>query len=100
MLNPALSLPMEAIRDLCRRYQVRELSVFGSALDDRFTPQSDLDLLVEFHPEARAGFIEFLQLKEDLESLVGRRVDLVSKSGLHHLIRRNVLETAEVVYEA
>ena len=95
-----IDVPMDELMELCRRYQVRELAVFGSALRDDFRDDSDIDLLVEFDPEARVGLIRFYQLQFELERLFHRSIDLVSKAGLHRVIRGHVLASSEVVYAA
>jgi uncharacterized protein len=93
-----LSANAGAIQEICRRYRVRELSLFGSALGNKFGPESDFDLLVEFQPDACIGLVEYGQLQIELGSLLGRKVDLVSKPGLKPLIREAVLKTAEPIY--
>jgi len=95
---PRLQLPMAAIGELCRRYQVRELSIFGSALRADFG-DSDIDLLVSFKPEAHVGF-EFVQFQRELSEVLKRDVDLVSKDGLKPAIRDRVLAEAQVLYAA
>lgn len=89
---------MDALIRLCRRYQVAELAVFGSALRDDFRADSDIDLLVEFEPDAPRGLFRFVQLQYDLEDLFGRQVDLVPKDGLKPIIRDDVLASAHVIY--
>jgi hypothetical protein len=86
--------------ELCRRYQVRELSVFGSAARGEMRPNSDIDLLVEFLPDADVGLVEHAGLMLELERLLGRKVDLVSKNGLKPRIRLSVLADARLVYAA
>ena len=88
------------LAELCRRYQVRELSVFGSAARGEMRPDSDIDLLVEFLPDADVSLIEHAGLMLDLERLVGRKVDLVSKKGLKPRIRPFVLADARLIYAA
>jgi hypothetical protein len=88
------------LADLCRRYQVRELSLFGSAARGEMRPDSDIDLLVEFLPDAQVDLVDYAGLMLDLSRLVGRKVDLVSKNGLKALIRNSVLEEARLVYAA
>jgi uncharacterized protein len=83
--------------DLCRRYHVRELSLFGSAARGEMRPDSDIDLLVEFLPDANVGLLEHAALMLELAQLVGRRVDLVSKRGLKPRIRDSVLADARLV---
>ena len=89
-----------ALSELCRRYEVKELALFGSAVCGEMRPGSDIDLMVEFEPGATIGLIKFESLIEDLESLIGRRVDLVTKRGLKPWIRSQVLSEARIVYAA
>jgi predicted nucleotidyltransferase len=95
---------LESRRDelfaLCQRYGVRELALFGSALGADFTTESDIDLLVEFAPEVRVGFLTLSRMRRELEALLGRRVDLVPKNGLKPMLRHAVLAEAEVLYAA
>jgi predicted nucleotidyltransferase len=88
------------LAELCRRYQVRELAVFGSAARGEMRQDSDVDLLVEFLPGAEIGLLEHAGLMLDLSELLGRRVDLVSKRGLKALIRDSIIREARPVYEA
>jgi predicted nucleotidyltransferase len=86
--------------DLCRRYQVLELSIFGSAARGEMRPDSDIDLLVEFLPHAEVGLVEHAGLMLDLQRLLERKVDLVSKNGLKPRVRPFVLADAQLVYAA
>ncbi len=95
-----IEVDQERLGEICRRYQVRELSVFGSAVRGELRPDSDLDFLVEFLPHAEIGLLEYAGLMLDLSTLMSRKVDLVSKSGLKPLIRSSVLEEAELLYAA
>ena len=88
------------LADLCKRYGVRELSLFGSAARGEMRADSDIDLLVEFLPNARVDLVEYAGLMLDLSQLLGRKVDLVSKNGLKPLIRASVLEEARLLYAA
>jgi predicted nucleotidyltransferase len=99
-MTQELDFPMEAISALCRRYQVRELALFGSSLRQDFDAESDIDLLVEFEPEAQVGFMALSRLQRELESIFQRPVDLVPKGGLKPAIRQVVLSSAEVLYAA
>jgi hypothetical protein len=92
--------PREKIAEICRRYQVRELSVFGSAVRGDMRPDSDIDLRVEFEPDARIGLFEFAGMEEELAALVGRKVDLVSKRGFKPRVRPYVLRDAIILYAA
>ncbi|HEY7034042.1 MAG TPA: nucleotidyltransferase domain-containing protein [Thermomicrobiales bacterium] len=91
-------LPLDKIRDVCRRHHVRELSIFGSALREDFRPESGIDLLVDFEPDARIGLIEFGKMRQEFETLLDRKVDLVVKEGLRSFLRDEVLSTAQTLY--
>lgn len=94
-----INLPIESIAEICRRYGVAELAVFGSATTKRFRQESDVDLLVKFKPETRIGLMGFGRLQDELSDLLGREVDLVSKNGLKEVIRDQVLQEAQIVFE-
>lgn len=82
-MHPLLADNRDAIAALCRRHGVRKLEVFGSILRQDFdSGASDVDLLVEFDPSATRSFSNFLALKEALEALLQRPVDLVEPSAI------------------
>ncbi len=95
-----LKIPTEQLADFCRRNQVQELALFGSAASGIIGPESDIDLLVTFLPEARVGFLTLARMQHELEELLGRKVDLVPKGGLKPMIRDSVLASARVLYTA
>lgn len=86
----------------CQRWQIAELSFFGSVLRDDFSPDSDIDILVKFHPDAKPTLFDMVNMRTELEALLGRRVDLVSRRGVeasrNPLRREAILTSAEVVY--
>jgi predicted nucleotidyltransferase len=86
--------------EVCRRYGVKELSLFGSAVRGEMRPESDIDIMVEFEPGVRIGLIKFESLASELESLARRRVDLVTKRGMKPWVRTRVLKDARVIYAA
>lgn len=94
----AIDLPLAQIGDLCRRYHVQELSLFGSILRSDFRPDSDVDFLVEFEPDAPIGLLDYCALQNRLAELIQRRVDLVSKDGLKMPIRDTVIASARMIY--
>ncbi len=100
IVQDRIPLPMDAIADVCRRYYVRELALFGSVLRDDFRDDSDIDVLVEFEPGAPIDLILYVRLGRELSALLGRRVDLVEKPGLRQFLRDEVLRTAQVLYAA
>jgi len=95
-----LRIPFEELTNFCRRYQVRELALFGSMLRQDYRSDSDVDLLVSFEPAARVTFLTLARMQRELEALLGRTVDLVPKDGLKPVIRDHVLATARVLYAA
>lgn len=99
MNTQAPEFPTTALVDLRRKYQVRELSLFGSEVRGELRAGSDLDFLVEFEPQARVGFLALSGLSRELSALLHRPVDLVPKAGLKPTIRGQVLVEAEVVYK-
>lgn len=99
-MNPAIEIPQDRVADLCRRYKVLQLALFGSALRDDFGPDSDVDFLVEFDPTAQIGFLTLAKLQRELSAMIHRRVELVPKHGLKDRIRQAVLASAKVVYAA
>jgi predicted nucleotidyltransferase len=96
----AVEIPEARLKEFCRRYRVRELSLFGSALREDFAPDSDVDVLVEFEPAAQVGFMTLSRMQRELSELLRRRVDLVPKPGLKEKVRQAVLDSAEVIYAA
>ncbi len=84
----------------CNRNQIRRLSLFGSALSDRFGPESDVDLLVEFEPGAKVGLFKLAALQLELEGLIGRKVDLRTLQDLSRHFRNEVARSAAVLYAA
>ena len=86
--------------ELCRRWGIRELAIFGSALREDFGPESDVDLLVDFAPGTVLGFRIF-ELERELSQLFGgRRIDLVPRKFLSPRLRKRVLAEAQVQYAA
>ena len=89
-----------SLAEVCRRYGVKELSLFGSAVRGEMRPESDIDIMVEFEPGVRIGLIKFESFADELESLAGRRVDLVTKHGMKPWVRTRVLKDARVICAA
>src|SRR5258708_28892372 len=100
MIASGIEIPDAEIAAICRRYQVRELAVFGSAARGEMRPDSDVDLLVEFKPTARPGLLGLAAMGRELSALLGRHVDLAVKPALKPRIRSNVLADARLIYAA
>lgn len=100
-MNPAVSLPKEAIAAFCRKHGIQRLAVFGSALRPDFRPDSDLDLLVQFEPDKVPGLFGIARMERELSALLGgRKVDMRTPQDLSRYFRQQVLEEAEVQYAA
>lgn len=100
-MNPQVHLDRDALAAFSRKWRIRELSIFGSALRDDFGPDSDLDFLVSFEPEAGWDLWDLVTMREDLMSTVGREVDLVVKEALRNPYRRKeILTHREVIHAA
>ena len=91
-------LDKESLANLCRRNRVRKLSLFGSVLRDGFGQDSDVDVLVEFEPEAKVGLFGLTRMEMELSELLGRKVDLNTPGFLSKYFRDEVLAEAEVIY--
>lgn len=98
--NVQIALPLAAIGDYCRQNGIARLSLFGSALRGDFTADSDVDLLVEFTAGTPVGYFRLVEIQQDLASLIGRRVDLLTRGAISRYFRDDVLATAGVIYEA
>jgi uncharacterized protein len=99
-ISAGIELPDAEIVEICRRHQVKELSLFGSAARGEMRPDSDVDLLVDFLPGARPGLLGVSAMMRELTTLLGRRVDLAVKPALKPFIRASVLADARVIYAA
>lgn len=94
-----IELPLKALHAVCDQYPIRRLSVFGSALRDDFTDQSDVDLLVEFFPQSKITYFDLFDLQEAFTGLIGRKVDLLTPGALSEYFRDDVLQKAVAIYE-
>ena len=87
------------IAELCMRHHIRKLALFGSVLRSDFRPDSDIDVLVEFEPEARAGFFKLYAIEQELSQILGgRKIDINTPNSLSKYFRDRVLSEAEVQY--
>ncbi len=92
-------IPTGEIAEFCRRNRVRRMALFRSVIRDDFTPQSDVDVLVEFEPGYAAGFV-FFQMRRELTAMLGREVDMHTAASLSPYFRQEVLDEAEEIYVA
>jgi predicted nucleotidyltransferase len=95
-----ISIAPKQLQDFCQRYHVRRLAMFGSMARGTARPQSDVDLLVTFQPDAHIGLITFSKMQRELSEMFHRRVDLVPQDGLKPVIRDSILADAQELYAA
>jgi predicted nucleotidyltransferase len=94
-----IALDRERMEAFCRKWKVKEFSIFGSALRDDFGPDSDVDVLVVFHDDAPWSLWDIVHMQDELKEMFGREVDLVEKRALRNPFRRHhILKTHEVIY--
>lgn len=99
-MSARISIDRGAIAEFCRQNRIRKLSLFGSVLRDDFGPDSDVDVLVEFEPDARIGLIRLAGLERELSQVLGRRADIRTPNDLSRYFRSEVLAAAEEQYAA
>ena len=96
------SVPSDMIADFCKRWKIRELALFGSALRQDFRPDSDLDMVATFAVDTDWGLLDHIQMQLELQRLFNRNVDLYSRRGLEQshnwLLREEILNTAEALF--
>jgi len=98
-MKARIEVPEEQLAAFCRRNRIRRLAFFGSVLRDDFTPESDVDVLVEFEPDTRIGLIGLARVENEISRMIGRKVDLNTVGTLSPYFKDEVVENAEVAYE-
>lgn len=98
-LASGLEIPSEKIAEICRRYQIVEMAVFGSSARGDIRPDSDVDILVEFAPGVVWGW-DYFGLEQELAHVLGRPVDLATKKWLKPKVRAEILGDARIIYAA
>jgi uncharacterized protein len=95
-----IEMPHDRIAEFCQRHRIRKLSLFGSALRDDFSPDSDVDVLIEFEAGATVGLLRLSAMEIELGGILGRKADLRTANDLSRYFRDQVLRSAEVQYAA
>jgi predicted nucleotidyltransferase len=94
-------IPRAKLAEFCKRWNVSEFALFGSVLRSDFRPNSDVDVLVSFAPQARVTLFDMARMQMELEAIFKRDVDLVSRRGVensrNHLRRKRILGSAQVI---
>lgn len=99
MPKPRIHIPKDEIAAFCKKWLVVEFSLFGSVLTDDFRSDSDVDVMLSFYPEARWSLFDLVVMKDELQSIFGREVDLVEKEALRNPFRRKeILANSEVMH--
>jgi predicted nucleotidyltransferase len=97
MEKEAIIETLRTNRALLDRFHVVSLSIFGSVVRNGAGPESDIDILVEFDPDAKVGLFTFVYFKDVLSDLLGCHVDLVARDALHPALRDAILKEAVLV---
>ena len=101
-MSARIDMPKEEIAAFCRRHHIQRMALFGSVLRDDFTPESDIDVLVEFAPGKTPG-LAFITMQDELSEIFGQRVDMHTFSGVERsrnwVLRKEILNSAEIQYE-
>jgi len=103
-MSPHIEIPSKDLATFCSRWGIVELAFFGSVLRDDFGPDSDVDVLVRFDEKTHHTLFDMVHMQEELQEILGRKVDLVSRRGIeasrNYIRRKAILGSAEVVYAA
>lgn len=103
-MNVRIPIDHEKIAEFCQQWKITEFALFGSVLRDDFRPDSDVDVLVTFAPEAEWSLFDDVDMEEELSVIFGRKVDLVSRRAVERsdnwIRRKAILSTAEAIYAA
>jgi uncharacterized protein len=100
-MSPKLNIDRERIAEYCAKWRIEEFAFFGSVLRDDFSPESDVDVLITFAPDIPWSLYDWVDMIEELQGILGRKVDLLEQSGLRNpYCRRAILDSREVYYAA
>lgn len=104
MAQVRIDLPMDAIAEFCKRWKIQELALFGSVLRDDFRPDSDVDVLVTFAPDARFSLLDYAPAQDELTRILGRPTEIVNRRAIegsdNPWRRRDILRSARTIYAA
>ncbi len=101
-MSIAIDIDNDRIAAFCRQWRITEFALFGSVLRDDFRPDSDVDVLVSFAPDAQWSLLDLAEMQERLEEIIGRKVDLLTRRGVEQarnpLRTKAILSSAETIY--
>jgi predicted nucleotidyltransferase len=99
-----IKIPKAKLAAFCKRWNVSEFAIFGSALRADFRPGSDVDVMVSFAPQAHVTLFDMANMQAELKTIFERKVDLVSRRGVensrNYLRKKRILESARVIHVA
>ncbi|RJR14747.1 MAG: nucleotidyltransferase [Nitrospiraceae bacterium] len=99
-----IDLPKEKIAEFCRKWKVKEFAVFGSVLRIDFRPDSDIDIIVDFEPNARISLFDLVSMTDELRMIFRRNVDLLTRGGVeqsrNYIRRKEILSSMQVIHAA
>ena len=100
----SVDIPVEHLHDFCQRWKVSELAVFGSALNENYPIESDLDLLISFEKDVQWGLFDLVNMELELGKIFDKNIDLVEKRAVtnseNYLRRRGILDNAQIIYQS
>ena len=92
----------KAIKQFCNKWNVKELSLFGSFLTDKFNKESDIDILISFSENSHYGLFELVEMKSELEKIYGKEVDLVTRNSVeksrNYIRSKSILSNLKSIY--
>jgi hypothetical protein len=104
MATAHIDIPKGKIAEFCKKWKVREFALFGSVLTDAFGPDSDVDVTIDFEPDTRHTLFDMVSMQEELETIFGRKVDLMTRKSIeqsrNYIRREAILSSLETVYVA
>lgn len=99
-ISRRFKIPRKAIQDFCIKYGIKKLSIFGSYLRRDFRDDSDIDILVEFYPSVKVGYLSLANMESELSEILGRKADIRTPAELSPYFRKEVSDSAKVQYVA
>lgn len=103
-VRPRITIPRKKLVEFCKRRKISELAFFGSVLREDFRSNSDIDLLVTFHPKTKVGLFDLVGMENELKELFGRKVDLIERKAIenseNYIRRKSILSNMKVIYAA
>lgn len=97
-MRPHIKISKAWLEKFCIEHHITKMSLFGSVMTDHFTPDSDVDVLIEFDPKHIPGLFSFVEMRNLLSKHFGREVDLRTPEDISKLFRKEVIEHSYLIY--